>query len=353
MLELMHYKSFFFIIYIFCLVFYNNKIYAEEINLNHEDNITIIGFGSCNDQTLSQIFWQNINSYNPDIFLQIGDNIYSSGDGLDDLAEAYRSLKNNIYYRNFSSNIKILGIWDDHDYGVNDGGNNYKYKHESKELFLKFFNIRKNDARNYRDGLYKAYTLNYKDKNIQIIILDTRFFKSDFKPTDQRNVKGKERYIVDYSKSKTILGYKQWIWLEEKLNQKFDIRIIVSSFQVLPLDHGWEKWGNFPLEQERLYSLVKNTSSNTFIISGDRHFGAIYKKQLNKNTSIYELTSSSLNKPLKFSTKEQDSIQIGESISEANFGLILIDWDKNKVSLELKSPNQKGSNSLLRHELSF
>ena len=353
MIEFMRYKSYLFIIYIFCLVFYNNRIHAEEIKLKYEDNITTIGFGSCNDQTLSQKFWQNINSYNPDIFLQIGDNVYGSGDGIYDLAEAYRSLKNNIYYRNFSSNTKILGIWDDHDYGVNDGGNNYKYKHESKELFLKFFNIKKNDKRNYRDGLYKEYTLNYKDKNIQIIILDTRFFKSDFKLTDQRNVKGKERYIADYSKNKTILGYKQWIWLEEKLSKNFDIRIIVSSFQVLPLDHGWEKWGNFPLEQERLYSLVKNTSSHTFIISGDRHFGAIYKKQFDKSTSVYELTSSSLNKPLKFLIKEQDSMQLGESISEANFGLISIDWDKNKIYLELKSPNQKGSNSLLRHELSF
>ena len=107
------------------------------------------------------------------------------------------------------------------------------------------------------------------------------------------------------------------------------------------------------MEQERLYSLVKNTSSYNFIISGDRHFGAIYKKQFNKSTSIYELTSSSLNKPLKFSIKEQDSLQLGESISEANFGFISIDWGKNKISLELKSPNQKGSNSLLRHELSF
>ena len=29
--------------------------------------------------------------------------------------------KNNIYYQNFSSNTNILGIWDDHDYGKNDG----------------------------------------------------------------------------------------------------------------------------------------------------------------------------------------------------------------------------------------
>ena len=353
MMEFMRYKVFGFVVYIFYLVIYNNIIYAEEINLTSEDNIIRIGFGSCNDQSLSQKFWQNIQSYKPDIFLQIGDNIYGSGDDLYNLAEAYKSLKNNIYYSNFSLNTKVIGIWDDHDYGVNDGGNNYKYKHESKELFLKFFNINKNDARNYRDGLYKEYILNYKDKSIQIILLDTRFFKSDFKLTDQRNAKGKERYIADYSKNKTILGYKQWIWLEEKLSQQFDIRIIVSSFQVLPLDHGWEKWGNFPLEQERLYSLVKNTSSYTFIISGDRHFGAIYKKQFNKSTSIYELTSSSLNKPLKFEIKEQDNMQLGETISEANFGLISIDWGKNKIYLELKSPNQKGSNSLLRHELFF
>ena len=46
-------------------------------------------------------------------------------------------------------------------------------------------------------------------------------------------------------------------------------------------------------------------------------------------------------------------MQLGETISEANFGLISIDWIKNKIYLELKSPNQKGSNSLLRYELSF
>ena len=82
MIEFMRYKSYLFIIYIFCLVFYNNRIHAEEIKLKYEDNITTIGFGSCNDQTLSQKFWQNINSYNPDIFLQIGDNVYGSGDGI-------------------------------------------------------------------------------------------------------------------------------------------------------------------------------------------------------------------------------------------------------------------------------
>ena len=37
-----------------------------------------------------------------------------------------------------------------------------------------------------------------------------------------------------------------------------------------------------------------------------------------------------------FLIKEQDSMQLGESISEANFGLISIDWDKNKIYLELK-----------------
>ena len=89
------------------------------------------------------------------MFLMIGDNVYGdTRDGeLRKMAVAYRTQKEN--FRSLSLNFPIESMWNDHDYGVNDGGNNYKYKHESKELFLKFFNINKNDARNYRDGLYK------------------------------------------------------------------------------------------------------------------------------------------------------------------------------------------------------
>ena len=354
MIGLLRYIYFSFVCYFFYLLTYSSTTLAEKIDLLESKDITIIAFGSCNDQSLSQNFWKNIQAYKPDVFLQIGDNVYAKNKSLISLIEAYKDLKNNSYYKNFSSNTEIMGIWDDHDYGRNDGGKNYKDKYESKNIFLDFFEVNKKDERYFREGLYKEYILNYKDKYIQIIILDTRFFKSDFKITNKINAKGKERYIPDFTENKTILGDKQWEWFEEQLKKKVDLRIIVSSFQVLPKDHGWEKWGNFPLEQRKFYSLINNNNHPyTIIASGDRHFGALYKKELSKNINIYELTSSSLNKPLKFKVEENDSMQLGGLVVSENFGLISIDWAKSIISLELKSPNSTEKNSLLSEDILF
>jgi alkaline phosphatase D len=31
---------------------------------------------------------------------------------------------------------KIIGVWDDHDYGINDGGQEFHQKHEIRKMFL-------------------------------------------------------------------------------------------------------------------------------------------------------------------------------------------------------------------------
>mgnify|MGYP006186197229 FL=1 len=121
MIGLMRYKVFSLVSYVFYLLIYSNTVIADNIELFEHNDITIIGFGSCNDQSLSQIFWKNIQAYKPEVFLQIGDNVYAKDKSLGSLKDAYNDLKNNIYYQNFSSNTNILGIWDDHDYGKNDG----------------------------------------------------------------------------------------------------------------------------------------------------------------------------------------------------------------------------------------
>jgi hypothetical protein len=43
------------------------------------------------------------------------------------------------------------------------------------------------------------------------------------------------------------------------LRQPADVRVIVSSIQVLPDDHRFEKWGNFPAERRRLLALIRAT----------------------------------------------------------------------------------------------
>ena len=64
------------------------------------------------------------------------------------------------------------------------------------------------------------------------------------KPTDQPGAAGKERYVPDDDPGKTMLGEVQWAWLADRLREPAELRLIVSSIQVVAEAHGWERWGN-------------------------------------------------------------------------------------------------------------
>ena len=85
-------------------------------------NEFVISFGSCNNQNLSNDLWKEIEKNEPDLFLWGGDIIYADDQDIDDMKKAYTLQKNNPVYANFKKNVMIMGTWDDHDYGLNDGG---------------------------------------------------------------------------------------------------------------------------------------------------------------------------------------------------------------------------------------
>ena len=71
-----------------------------------------------------------------------------------------------------------------------------------------------------------------------------------------------------------MLGQDQWKWLEVALKREADLRILGTSIQLLAEGHGWERWGNLPLERQRILNLLaQNSNSNLIVISGDRHLG--------------------------------------------------------------------------------
>ena len=347
------------ILFSICLILFlsvfkdSSHVLADKIIIN--SGKSVIGFGSCNDQAYSQKFWDVIKSYNPDVFIMTGDNVYpkSSGSNLDELEYAYNSLKKSSHFKDFKNQIPLIAIWDDHDFGLNHGDEDHAFKIRSKKLFLDFFEIDEDDDRNIHDGLYKECILFYKNKKLQILILDTRFFKSKFLVTDEWGQKGKERYIPDVDENKTILGQEQWLWLKDKMKKKVDLRVIVSSFQVLAADHGWDKWGNFPLEQKRLYTQINDSKAvKTIIISGDRHIGGIYSRNFH-DVQLLEITSSSLNKPLHFLVNENDYHQVGDIVTQANFGLIKIDWTSGDVIMELRSTRPSSTSSVIKAVLDY
>ena len=319
--------------------------YLISVNLHSTQEILTLGFGSCLHQDRSMAILKTIEKKELDLFMFIGDNVYGDQkDGeLDKLIRTYKQQYNNL--ENFLKNVSTEFIWDDHDFGLNDGGSDYRYKDRAKELFLETWKIPSQDQRRLRDGLYFDKMIEKNGLKVHLIFLDNRTFKSEWKLTDEFNKEGKERYVKDFDPDKTLLGKKQWQWLKEKLNEDSNIKIILSSLQILSLGHGWESWDKLPLERERLFNLIDESNvSNLFILSGDRHRGGFYRFKTNDNNDIFEFTSSSLNLPIPFNTEEKGPLRIGSTYRKANFGVVRIFEDK--VVMELTSNKGKVVNSL-------
>ena len=241
----------------------------------------------------------------------------------------------------FTKDINV--IWDDHDFGENDGGSSYPLKQEAQKLYLDFWKIPIDDIRHKREGIYTNKIINIDNFKINLILLDTRYFRSDLKKT-----KGiKPVYLKNEELNATILGDEQWSWLLEVMKIKSDLTIIATSIQLLPTEHRFEKWSNFPSDHLKLKKLLKSHSRPIVVISGDRHQGAIYNDE-----NIYEITSSSLNRtlsPSKFigRPKEVDDVMIGDMYSGENYGLITIDTEKKEYLIELKDLNGQKVRELL------
>lgn len=148
-------------------------------------------------------------------------------------------------------------------------------------------------------------------------------------------------YVPSEDPGKTILGDVQWEWLEAELAKPADLRIVVSSIQVLTDAHDYEAWESLPLERQKLYAmLAAREESGMVLLSGDRHAGGVYSETPSgAGEAIWELTSSSLN--YSFSSteantaREPDDKRLTDFISEENYGLVDIDWAAREITLRL------------------
>ena len=319
----------------------------ENNKINFRDkNEMRIGFGSCLKQNKPMPIFESIKAENLDLFLMTGDNVYgdSRTEDLKELRSAYNRQQQN--FEKMKLNFPFEAIWDDHDYGLNDAGKEYLFKESSKELFLDFWNIPLNDPRRSREGLYHDISMNFKEKKIQIIFLDTRTFRDNLKPTDDKGAPGKERYLPYEDSSLTMLGLEQWEWLRNKISEPTDYRIIVSSIQLLPVGHGWECWYNLPYERDRMINLIDDSNfRHTLILSGDRHRGGLYQFKTKKGNIISEMTSSSLNASFP-NLEERGPLRIGNTFVEENYGTIYISGLSSMLTVMLKNINGETLQSL-------
>ncbi len=306
-----------------------------------DKTISRIALGSCAKQNRPQPIWDAIVQSSPDLFLFLGDNIYGDTDDMAILRAKYRELGSQPGFQKLRAVCPILATWDDHDYGVNDGGADYARKAESQEVFNDFFDTPKDSPRRARPGIYDAQVFGPPGQRVQIILLDTRYFRSPLvkRPEADRKL---GPYQPNEDPHTTILGDSQWNWLEEQLRVPAELRIVASSIQVVADEHHWEKWGNMPHERNRLFELIrKNEANGVIFVSGDRHLAEIscIENSSSENRGgypLYDLTSSSLNQPSGGGNdNEPNAYRLGDNYLQVNFGAITIDWRQTDPVVEL------------------
>ena len=300
----------------------------------------VIAFGSCNNQNLPNPFWNEILQNNPNIWIWGGDIIYADTDNMKLMKSYYDQVKNDSVYSKFSKKAELLGTWDDHDYGLNDGGEEYTKKDSAQQLFLDFFDVSKNDIRRTRKGVYNSKTYTINNKTIKVIVLDTRYFRTPL----SKDPTGEKRYIPDTTSSGTMLGEEQWEWLENELkNTTADFNIIMSSVQFLSYEHGFESWGNMPHEVKKLKNLIVNSKANNVILlSGDRHISEISSVKIDSlSYPLIDFTSSGLTHSYTSYSFEPNQYRITDVINDKSYGLLNFDLNNNKVVMEIRGANNK------------
>ena len=299
-----------------------------------------VAFGSCDDQKIKNELWPAIDENHPSVWIWGGDNVYSDTSDMHFLKNNYDIQKQDSDYLKFIKDKIVLGTWDDHDFGVNDGGEEYPFKRKSQQLLLDFLGTSKKAPERKRDGIYTAKTIVVDGNKVKIIVLDSRFFRTALTKAND----SKKRFQPNKYGEGTLLGKAQWNWLKKELrNSDAQFNVIVSSIQFLSDKHGFEAWGNFPHEIEKLEQLIISTKAQgTFIISGDRHIATFSAKNVAKLAyPLIDFTSSGLTHTYTSFSGEENPYVKGEVIKDINFGLLKFDFKNNKVIMEIRGKQNK------------
>jgi alkaline phosphatase D len=288
-----------------------------------------IAFGACHKLDRPFDVWDVMQARHPELFIFLGDTIYLDTIDMRAKAAEYAKLAAVPAFAAFRRRVPMLSTWDDHDYGENDGGASYAKRDESQKIFLDFFQDPADSPRRKRPGVYNVQVFGPPGRRTQVILLDTRYFRSPLRPD------GGGGYLPQHAKDATMLGAAQWAWLAEQLRVPAEVRLIVSSIQVMHEQQPNEKWMNMPAERQRLFKTIADArASGVIFISGDRHHGEISSMDIGAGYRVTDITSSGLNcayEPIDEPNRHRE----GRAFWADNFGMVRIDWEAADPPVEL------------------
>lgn len=224
-----------------------------------------------------------------DFMLWLGDNWYTrevdyfSGWGLYKRAATDRKIP---VLQDFWKAMPHYAIWDDHDYGWNDGDASYPFKNDSRNSFRSYWANPSYGVKD--DAIYTKFTWN----DVDVFLLDDRWYRSNDNMKDSINGKP--------NPDKQMFGKEQIQWLKNALlqsnaNGNINFRVIATGSQVLNPNSPFDCFRRFPAEyNDFLNFLSENKINGVVFFTGDRHHSEIIKLDRKDNYPLYDITSSPL-----------------------------------------------------------
>jgi alkaline phosphatase D len=263
---------------------YDELIDTREFSaLNLNTNSVRFAAASCADQEFTAVqkrMWFELLERRPQIIFLLGDNTYASkkasvfsGITPEKIWASYVESRLILDLYRTPKLIPTLAIWDDNDYGANDGHRDFKYRKESADIFRTFYG-QEPDSIYLFSGPGTAKFLNAFHFNFAL--MDNRFHRS---PNKQ-------------SKDETHWGHAQESWLIKNLKTYRQPTWILNGDQIFGGYHDFESYegshnNNFKVMMRQISTLPQPIA----YLTGDRHMTEVMKIS-ESNISTFEITTS-------------------------------------------------------------
>jgi alkaline phosphatase D len=228
--------------------------------------------------------WSDLLEAKPQAILLIGDNVYADRNGRLPVSVAdpktlwirYVETRQSLELYKAGRLTPVFAIWDDHDYGINDGDREHPYKKESMETFRAFF------PQDPLPGFYEhgpGASSRLVAWGQEFYFLDDRSFRSPV---------GKE--------PETHWGQPQEEWLFQHLNQSSRPVWLLNGDQYFGGYHKFESYeGRHPKSFKEFLARLRKVKVPFVLVSGDRHLTELMElKADDVGRRTYEITTSAI-----------------------------------------------------------
>ncbi len=279
---------------------------------------------SCTDDSYADLQkkqWKQISEQKPDLLFMIGDNVYVDGGPVplksvneDDIWRRYAETAQRLDLYKSKQLIPVFATWDDHDFGINDGGAEFQHKLFAQSVFKTFFPMEPNSILQSGPGVASALKIGHQ----QFLFLDDRSFRS-----------------AKLSKPQTHFGAEQTSWLLEQIQKHKGPTWLISGDQFFGGYHRFESFeGHHPEDFKKIIKELKNTKKPLIFLSGDRHLSEVSKIEKSVfGFETLEMTSSGLHAKMHPGSADQHKnprrIFVKDGMS--NYLDLKIDIDQEKA----------------------